>query len=364
MNKKKIVFFIGQVGFGGTEKQMALFLKNVSKKNFEFHIVVFNSSLFGDMKNEILQSKAFLYFIPEKVNTIFKKLRYLYFFIKKIKPNIIHSWSVHDNSYAGILGIIFNIQTIGSVRGSLRGTGFKKLPLIYKWSSLRLVQRIIVNTQSINDELIQYGISKDRIIVIKNAVNEYQNYSKIRNYKYPVLCTIGNLRYNKNHELFIRIVKSVLEEIPNTKGWIIGQPVQDEPHQKEKLNELIRSLKMNENIELLGFQPEPLELLKKSDVFILPSYSEGYPNTILEALSVGVLVIASKVGGVPEIIKSGINGFMYNPDDLKGFSKMVVKILRNKKKYNEVIKFGLKTVHDFHSPQKMVDRYAKVYDVK
>ena len=69
MNKKKIVFFIGQVGFGGTEKQMALFLKNVSKKNFEFHIVVFNSSLFGDMKNEILQSKSFLYFIPEKVNT-------------------------------------------------------------------------------------------------------------------------------------------------------------------------------------------------------------------------------------------------------------------------------------------------------
>ena len=95
---------------------------------------------------------------------------------------------------------------------------------------------------------------------------------------------------------------------------------------------------MNENIELLGFQPEPLELLKNSDVFILPSYSEGYPNTILEALSVGVLVIASKVGGVPEIIKSGINGFMYNPDDLKGFSKMVIKILRNKKEYQEVIK--------------------------
>ena len=75
-------------------------------------------------------------------------------------------------------------------------------------------------------------------------------------------------------------------------------------------------------------------------------------------------MIASKVGGVPEIIKSGINGFMYNPDDLKGFSKMVIKILRNKKKYHEVVKFGLKTVHDFHSPQKMVDRYIKVYDAK
>ncbi len=358
------MFFIGQIGLGGTEKQMSLLLKNIQNGNSDFHIVVFNSSPFGDLKAELIRSKVCLHFIPENENTIFKRCKILFKILKRIKPHIIHSWTIHDNAYAGIFGKILNIYSIGSVRGSLNGTGFKKLPKIYKWASLRLVKSIIVNSESIRNELIEYGISKYKIIIIHNAVQKYSTSTKMKISDHPIICTIGNLRKNKNHELFIRMIKNVLEKYPNTKGIIIGQPVDDEPYQEEYLRGLVQSLGLTNIIKFMGFQLNPIKLLERSRVFVLPSLSEGYPNTILEAMSVGVPVIASEVGGIPEIIKSGTNGYMFKPNDLDGFSKAVLKILQNKSKHQAIVKRGFKTVNDYHNTAKMVRDFKKIYEQK
>ena len=361
-NKKRIVFFIGQIGLGGTEKQMAFLLRNIQNENCDYHIVVFNSSPFGDLKAELMRSKVCLHFIPEKEDTILKRFRILFKILRKIKPHIIHSWTIHDNAYAGILGKILNISSIGSVRGSLNGTGFNKLPTIYQWASLKLVKSIIVNSESIRNELIKYGISKDQIILIRNAVKKYNISTKIKVPDHPLICTIGNLRKNKNHELFIRVIKNVSEKYPNVKGIIIGQPVKDEPCQEEYLKSLVHSLGLENIINFMGFQFNPIKFLEQSRVFVLPSFSEGYPNTILEAMSVGVPVIASEVGGIPEIIKSGINGFMFKPNDLDGFSKAVLKILQNKSKRQAIVKRGLKTVNDYHNPMRMIKDFKKIYE--
>ena len=83
---------------------------------------------------------------------------------------------------------------------------------------------------------------------------------------------------------------------------------------------------------MLGYHPHPQEMLEKASVFILPSISEGSPNVILEAMSVGVPVVASNVGGIPEIINNGKNGYMFNFDDFNGFSDAAIELIRNNKK--------------------------------
>ena len=66
MDKKKIIFFIGEIGFGGSERQMSLMLNHLDKRQYEYHIIVFNSSHHGDLKKQLNQSGAQLYFVPQK----------------------------------------------------------------------------------------------------------------------------------------------------------------------------------------------------------------------------------------------------------------------------------------------------------
>ena len=64
MDKKKIIFFIGEIGFGGSERQMSLMLNYLDKKQYEYHVIIFNPSPYGDLKEQLKRSRVQLYFIP------------------------------------------------------------------------------------------------------------------------------------------------------------------------------------------------------------------------------------------------------------------------------------------------------------
>ena len=332
--KRNIVVLIGQLGLGGTEKQLLLALKYLVGDKLAFHVISFNESPFGDLKEELLNLNVKLYNIPQDIDTIYKRIIFLYKILKKISPEIIHSWTVHDNVYAALIGRILNVKlTMGSIRGSLEGTSFSKLPKIFKWSSLHLVDIITTNTKSLRHEIINNCVPRKRIRLIRNGIEPKKiNQHKIFSTFAPIICTIGNLRINKNHECFIHIIHKIRVEIPNVRGWIIGQPVNDEPFHEHHLKKVIKKLKIEDSIELLGYHPQPQEMLEKASVFILPSMSEGSPNVILEAMSVGVPVVASNVGGIPEIINSGKNGYMFDFDDFNGFSDAAIELIKNNKK--------------------------------
>tara|TARA_B110000438_G_scaffold270081_1_gene286969 strand:+ start:7336 stop:8439 length:1104 start_codon:yes stop_codon:yes gene_type:complete len=351
LNKKtNIVFFIGQIGIGGTERQITLLLESIDKHDFEYHIFVFNESPFGDYKDKLLRKGHKVYIIPKKYLSIPSRVFYLVKNIKKIQPIIIHSWTTHDNAYAGLLGFVFNIRTIGSVRGSLDGTSFKRMPYLLKFFSLKWVDTLMVNSKSIKKELIDFGVSERYIKILPNCVHLQNNEKKIDNNKKLIVCTIGNLRKNKNQAFFIRVMKRVIESVPNAQGWIIGQPVKDEPHIKNELNNQILSIALNEKIKLLGFQSNTIKILRQSSVFVLPSLSEGLPNTILEAMSIGIPVVASNVGGIPDLINHGTNGFLYLPDDELGFSNCIVNLLNDNIKSGLIGNKGYDYVRKYHNP--------------
>lgn len=353
---------IGQLGLGGTEKQLLLALKYLVGDKLAFHVISFNESPFGDLKDDLIKLNVELYNIPQDIDTIYKRIIFLYKILKKISPEIIHSWTIHDNIYAALIGRILNVKlTMGSIRGSLEGTGFSKLPKIFKWSSLHLVDIITTNTKSLRHEIINNSVPRKRIRLIRNGIETKKiNQHKILSTSEPIICTIGNLRMNKNHECFIHIIHKIRAEIPNVRGWIIGQPVNDEPFHEHHLKKVIKKLKIEDSIELLGYHPQPQEMLEKASVFILPSMSEGSPNVILEAMSVGVPVVASNVGGIPEIINNGKNGYLFNFDDFNGFSDAAIELIRNNKKREIIIKNGYLTLKK-HNPKSNYTTLKNIY---
>ena len=359
MKKINIIYFIGQIGLGGTERQLYLLLKYFNRDDIMFHIIVFNNSPYGDLKKKLFKIGAKLYFLPEDKKTILERFFYLYKLVKKINPILVHSWTIHDNAYVGILGRILNIKSIGSLRGSLFGTGFKKLSYLYKQISLRSVDILIVNAKSLKIEAINFGIPEKKIKYISNCV-EVNKEARIINEEL-IVCCIGNLRKNKNHSFFINIMKDVIEEIPIAKGWIIGQPVHDEPNVQIELRNQIRTHQLEGKVSLLGFQSNIKKLLKKCSILVMTSRSEGMPNVVLEAMSIGIPIVSSNVGGLSQLIYHGKNGFLCNIKNKNEFTDAIKLLLTQIHINRKLGANGKKFTMALHCPNETVNRFNAFY---
>ena len=151
----------------------------------------------------------------------------------------------------------------------------------------------------------------------------------------------------------------VIKRLPKTEGWIVGQVVADEPDYYKKLKQIINSNSMNKKIKLLGFQSDIKSILEKTSVFVLSSKSESSPNSILEALSSKVPVVASDVGGVSGIQNK--NGFLISIDDTIKCAEIIIELLTKPEKFLSQKENGLKTIIIEHNPVEISKKNLKVY---
>ena len=100
---------------------------------------------------------------------------------------------------------------------------------------------------------------------------------------------------------------------------------------------------------------------ESADVFLLPSYFEGLPYTILEAMAHGLPVIATNVGAIPEVIEEGINGFLINPGDIDDLTKKIETLITNKALIEEIGKNNRRKIADKYSMDKQVENYKNLY---
>jgi len=153
-SKIRVVFLIGEMGKGGSERQLYLILKHMDKSLVDPCVVVFNRSPNTVYNDELRTMGVHVAEIPPKVTGILRRIKYLYLLIKSIKPHIIHSWSVHDNPYAGLIGLLAGVPIrLGSMRDSLSNKNFNDLSGFLQCVSLHSVKYIFVNSIPIINEL-------------------------------------------------------------------------------------------------------------------------------------------------------------------------------------------------------------------
>jgi glycosyltransferase involved in cell wall biosynthesis len=188
---------------------------------------------------------------------------------------------------------------------------------------LLLNSRVLMNTRKM-------GISEENISVIPNGVEpaypaEGTTVSEIRRNlgitaNEKMVLNVSRLVPVKGIDTLIKITEGLLNDGFKVKTVVAG----DGPYRKE-YEEKARSL--GENIIFCGFRRDIPELMSACDVFVLPSLSEGLPNVLLEAAACGKPMVASNVGGVPDIITHGKTGFLASPKDIKTFIHYIEMIL-------------------------------------
>ncbi|MEN3039265.1 MAG: GT4 family glycosyltransferase PelF [Candidatus Kryptonium sp.] len=177
-----------------------------------------------------------------------------------------------------------------------------------------------------------------------------------------VVSFIGRVVPIKDVKTFIKAMPLILEDVYDVKFLIVGDLTQDIEYTNECLN-LAKELRLDDKVSFVG-EAQVIDYLKMSDVLVLPSVSEGQPFVVLEAMALGIPIVATPVGGVPELVyESGFEcGVLFKIGDHYDLAQNVVKILNDKALWEKLSENGIRKSRRF-TLQKFIERYEKIYSM-
>jgi glycosyltransferase involved in cell wall biosynthesis len=129
----------------------------------------------------------------------------------------------------------------------------------------------------------------------------------------------------------------------------------------QELKSFINTLSLNSYVRFLGMRSDIPELMSIMDVFVLCSLSEGLPLTLLEAMASGRAIIATNVGGIPEVIEHGINGLLVEPDNHRALTEAIIQLLRDKSLAKRISESARNKLMENFTLDKMTEKYKEIY---
>jgi len=229
--------------------------------------------------------------------------------------------------------------------------------------SLRKLDRIIAFSEASKNLLIKAGLSDEKIEVIypyrlspKSTTS--LSFEKLREF---TIAFVGWLRRYKGLHVVIQAMSIVIEKIPNARLIVVGS---GEESYKNYIKELVENLNLKRHVSFLGKRKneEVLRLLEGSDVVVVP---EQWPNVfgpivLIEAMTLGRPVVASRIGGIPEFIKDGENGFLVTYNQPRQFAAKIIWLSRHKEAARKLGRNASNSVAFFtsgNSTQKIISLY-------
>lgn len=319
-SKIKILIITPSLQCGGSEKYAAVLCNNIDTQKFAVTLAVLNNAApFYNITNKAISVIDLK--VKQVRNSGFKIKR----LVKQLQPDIVYSNANHLNLFLAMFKNRIAKKTLVMAReSSVVSSNSKraKFPVLYNWLLKKYYKRIdyfVCQSQYMQQDLIDhYNIPKQRTVVINNPAEK--NDSIIKQPLQNKFITVARLSPEKGIERLIRSVARLT--IPFTYH-IIG-----DGDQKETLKQLIDQLQLQDKVFLEGKKTKPYEGMEDAGLFLMGSYYEGFPNTLLEAGVLGIPVVAFEApGGINEIISNGENGFLVAQNDEQAFTHAIEKAI-------------------------------------
>ena len=285
--------------------------------------------------------------------------------LRKERVALIHAHEFSAIVCGWIVATVAGVPMVATVHGKN-----------YFWEKLR--RRVVYRLVSRRGTLIavsqdlkrfvcdKVGIAEKRVDVIYNGVATTKTVTDEDTQKckaeigvsecYPVLGVVGSLYPVKGHRFLLEAMPEILRRCPKAMLLVIGRG-----ELEAALKEQVEQLAIGGNVKFLGMRQDVPRLLSVLDAFVLPSLSEGLSLALLEAMVSGKPVVATRVGGNPELIDHGRTGFLVQPEDARELAANLVTLLSDPEMMQELGRQGAERVRQRFSMEQMVDRYRDLY---
>lgn len=371
-NEKKILYIITKANWGGAQK----YVFDLASEMNDYEIVVAYGKPFGELDRKLKQSNIKTIEINglgRNINLIkeLKVVKTLWRILKQEKPDIIHL----NSSKIGVLGsLIGRMAGINKIIFTAHGWAFnedrnwfsKIILKFLSWLTLILSHKTVVINQKEYNQVIHWPfITTNKLNLIYNGIRpiNFLNKQEARQKLSTeikgndiVVGTISELHKNKGLRYAIEGFTLAVKKNPQLKFIIIG-----EGEKRESLEKEIQKNNLTDKIFLAGKIESASQYIKAFDIFLLSSLKEGLPFVLLEAGLAKLPVIATEIGGIPEIIENNVSGILIkekSPDEIKTAIEELTENTEKRQGYGKNLKLVIEEQFSF---EEMSEETKKLY---
>lgn len=362
---------------GGAEMLTYELSKALSKKGHEVTVVCREPNGEELETDEDLKNVKIHRILASSGKTRFlRKVISFYRFLRHNNFDVIHAHFVISGGTLGLIGKLFGIPVIVTAHGwpdvlksevTNHGVRLNRFIVMIARITLKTIDFLVVVSNSMRKDAINAGCPASKVGIVYNGIDFDKIHSLGRTAILQrngimkddfIVLFLGMLRPEKCLQDLVKAFPKVVQKVPNAKLVFAGKG-----EEREKLEKLVSELKLRDRVIFTGFVwgDDKWDLLKRCDVFVLPSLMEGHPIAVIEAMACSKPVVATNVGPFPEIISNGETGLLvplHAPDEL---ADAIVQLASDEKR---ILEMGMKAkeyVTERFSIDKTADDYLEIY---
>ncbi|MDX9834474.1 MAG: glycosyltransferase [Desulfobulbus sp.] len=369
MKPTRIAHLIATNFYGGPERQIINHAKGLLEKETGFEPLII-SFLEKGQENEILAKAG-------ECNIKYAGIRAT----GAVNPRAIFELYtiLKDNEVSLLVAHGYKANVLGRLSSRCRSTPLvavsrgwtaenRKIELYEKLDKLflRWATHVVAVSEGQRQKILPLGVAPDKVSVIHNAIDLGQmpppaKRSVREELGIPpdalLVCSAGRLSPEKDQQSLVEAAHIISQERPEVYFCIFGEGAC-----RTLLEKKIADHSLSDRFFLPGFRKDFLSVLPEVDVFVLPSLTEGLPNVVLEAYAWHKPVIATSVGGTPEVVQHGETGFLYSPHDVTMLVDYLLGLAKDTKKRSSMGEKGYKFVRDCFSYERQLIEYLMLYN--
>lgn len=317
-----IVVMLTSFDIGGTERQTVELVRRLDPARFRVHLACFHVR--GPLTRRVPDAVSIEGFPvrgfrrPDSVRQWLRFARWC----REIDARLVHTCDLYANLFGLTAAAMAGVPArIGSRREVLTGDK-TRLQLTGQRVAYRRAHAIVANSGAAATQLLREGVAAAKIRLIPNGVDLPPETPRHQRRSLRRLVMVANLRQEKGHDVLIDAAPQIFSSCPDAEICLAGNGPM-----AEALQERARARGVGGRVQFLGECDDVPSLLAQADIFVLPSRSEALPNALIEAMAAGLPVVASRVGGVPEIVTHGQNGVLVEPGRPTDLASAIVDLI-------------------------------------
>ena len=284
--------------------------------------------------------------------------------IKQLRPDIVHAHDPHGVAMAAIALSMSTLPAPPPLVAARRVDFHLKTSALSRWK-YRQVARFICASEAIRKMLIGDGIPAGRTVTVHEGIDlarvEAAPRANVHEelwlpHEAPLVGNVAALVPHKGQKYLVDAAAQVVRQQPDTRFVVAG-----EGELRESLEHQIRHHHLEKHVILAGFRPDVLSLHKAFDLFVMSSVTEGLGTSLLDAMACGKPIVASAVGGIPEVVVDGETGFLVPPRDTAAMASAIVRLLEDPALRQRMGAAGLARVRQHFVAEVMVRKTLEAY---
>jgi glycosyltransferase involved in cell wall biosynthesis len=375
MNRIKVAYFIGSLGYGGTETQLLELLANLDRAHVEPSLILLDCEHVA--RAEHLVEGGCDLRVPRRgkkgrsiadVRRAAAAVIRLAAYLKRARPDIVHAMLPEAHLIAAAaLGIVRGPKLIGG-RRSLAGAYRRSSGLdVVDRLATRRADVMLCNSHAIAREIVEIdSVPRERVVHIYNGVDVKRFRPGNREARHRagwtdsnvVFGMVANFRASKRHIDFIKAAGIIARATPEARFMLAGK---DHEGIVARLKEEIRARGLKSRFAILPMQTNPETLYPSLDVFLCTSETEGLSNVLLEAAACCLPIVATNVGGNPEVVRDGFNGFLVEPNAPAEAAAAALRLDASPELRREMGRRGRQWISSEFSIEAMVNAHLALY---